>query len=134
MFIQVIVTIKYITTCAKTWVTTGPACFLNVVFQRIGNIIMYHETYVFLIDSHTKCRCSHNDMYLIIHKGILIGVFFHLLPSCHRKGVPYNRRGSIFQPVLWFAWFVIRKQLSDNRILQQVLSALNTCHCHSLHV
>ena len=76
MFVQIIVTIKHIATCTEAGITTGSACFLNVVLQRIGNIIMYHKTDIFLINPHAKCRRSHNDVHLIVHEGILVGNFF----------------------------------------------------------
>ena len=48
--------------------------------------------------------------------------------------MPCNRRESVLQPLPLSVWCVIRKQLSDNRLLLQVLSVLNIYHCHSLHV
>ena len=76
MLVQIIVTIKHITTRAEAGITTGSTCFLNVVLQRIGNVIMYHKTDIFFVDSHTKCRRSHDDVYLVIHECILVGNFF----------------------------------------------------------
>ena len=76
MLVQIIVTVKHITTCAKTRITTCPASFLYIILQRIGNIIMHYKTDIFLIDSHTKCRRGHDDVCLIVHKSILVGNFF----------------------------------------------------------
>ena len=76
MLVQIIVTVKHITTCAKTGITTSSSCFLYIILQRIGNIIMYHQPDIFLIDSHAECGCGHNDVYLIVHESILVGNFF----------------------------------------------------------
>ena len=76
MLVQVVVIVKHITTCAEARVTTCPACFLNVVFQRIGNVIMYHKADIFLVYSHTECRRSYDDVYLVVHESVLVGIFF----------------------------------------------------------
>ena len=76
MLVQIIVIIKHITTCAKIGVTACPACLLNIILQRIGNVIMYHKTDIFLVHSHAKCGCGHNDVYLIVHESVLVGYFF----------------------------------------------------------
>ena len=57
-------------------ITPRSSCLLYIVFKRIRDIIMYYQTYIFLIDSHTKSRCSHNHTHPIIHERILIGYFF----------------------------------------------------------
>ena len=72
MLIQIIITVKDITSRIKMWITSGPTSFLYIIFQRIGNIVMHYQSHILLIDSHTESRRSHDNTYLVTHKCILI--------------------------------------------------------------
>ena len=81
MLVKVIIIIKHITARIELWVAAGTTCFLHVIFQRVGYVIMYHQSHILLVHSHTKCRGCHNNTYMIVHESILIGYFligFHL--------------------------------------------------------
>ena len=54
MLIQIIVTIKHIATGTEVRVATGSPCLLHIILQRIRNIVVHHQTDIFLIDSHAK--------------------------------------------------------------------------------
>ena len=80
MLIQVIVTVKHVTACVKMRVTPGPAGFLHIVLQRIGNIVMHHQSHILLVHSHSESRRRHDDAHLVAHERILVG---NLLVGIH---------------------------------------------------
>ena len=80
MLIQVIVTVKHVTACVKMRVTSGPAGFLHIVLQRIGNIVMHHQSHILLVYSHSESRRRHDDAHLVAHERILVG---NLLVGIH---------------------------------------------------
>ena len=88
MFIQIIVIEKNITISLQRRISTCSACFLNVIFKRIGNVVVNNKLNIALINSHTKSRGRHDNRHLVIHESFLVGNFivgFHL--SVIRKGL-----------------------------------------------
>ena len=60
----------------ETRVRTALAALEQNGYLVRGNIIMYYKTNIFFIDSHTECRRSHDNVYLVIHECVLVGNFF----------------------------------------------------------
>ena len=48
MLVQIIVIKQNVTLCKQARIPSGTSCFLNIVFKRIGNIIVNNQLDVFL--------------------------------------------------------------------------------------
>ena len=81
MLIQIIIVKKNVTICLQRWISTCSACFLNVIFKRIGYIVVDNKFNITFVNAHAKSRGCYNNRHLVIHKGFLIRnliVGFHL--------------------------------------------------------
>ena len=76
MLLQIAIAIQHIAFCAKAWITSCASCLLNIIFQRVGYVVVNHQSYVFLIYAHTKRRGSNNDAHAIVHEGFLVVCLF----------------------------------------------------------
>ncbi|OPZ75357.1 MAG: hypothetical protein BWY80_00183 [Firmicutes bacterium ADurb.Bin456] len=76
MFIQVLLAVKNVAVRRNLFIPPGPARFLDVILQGIGNFIVDHLAHIFFINTHTKGRGGHNDGYFPGHKGVLVFSFF----------------------------------------------------------
>ena len=57
-------------------VASCPPCFLDVVFQRIRNLVMHHQTHVFFVHAHAEGGSRHHNLRFTADKAILMGNFF----------------------------------------------------------
>ena len=80
MLIEVVVSIQHKALGLHLWVTSSSPCFLDIVLQRVTDIIVHYQAHVFLVNPHSKRRGGDNHLYLAAHEGILV---FHLLGSIH---------------------------------------------------
>ena len=80
MFVQVGIAVQHETPGLKMRVSAGTSCLLHIVLQRIGNVIMYHQSHIALIHPHAKGRSCHDDAHFVRHEGVLIG---NLVVSIH---------------------------------------------------
>ena len=88
MLVQVGVAVKHIAFRLHLGVAAGSSCFLDIVLQRIANVVVYHQPHILLVHAHPKCRSGHNDTCLSSHECILILHFcFGIHPAvegeCH---------------------------------------------------
>ena len=72
VLVQIIVIEQNVTLCKQARIPSGTPCFLNIVFKRIGNIIVNNQLDVFFINAHTESRGGNNDFHLIVYKRFLI--------------------------------------------------------------
>ena len=75
MLVEVAIAIQYVAFSIEIRVTTSASCLLNIVFQRVRNVIMHHKSHVILIHSHTESRSGNDDFYPVIHESLLIANF-----------------------------------------------------------
>ena len=73
MLVKVVVAIKHVAARAELRVSAGASGFLHIVLQRVGYVVMHHESHILLVNTHTERRCSHNHAHLVFHKSVLIG-------------------------------------------------------------
>ena len=81
MLVKITVFVEYIATRIEMWVTTSPSRFLHIILQRVGYVIMYDQSNIFLVNPHSEGRCGNNDTNLVVHEVVLIGNLlfgFHL--------------------------------------------------------
>src|SRR5512133_156315 len=57
---------------AFTTVATGASCLLVIAFETFRNIVMDNESYVGLINAHSKCNGSNNHIGFFHQKSVLI--------------------------------------------------------------
>ena len=76
MLVQITFIEKNIAVCIQIRITPCSACFLHIVFQRIGNVIVNHQTDILFVHAHAKGRGRNNDLHLSGDKRLLILDFF----------------------------------------------------------
>ena len=103
VFIQIVFVEQDITLRLDAFVTSGPACFLNVIFQRVGYVVMNDHTNILFIDAHSESRCRDHNLKFTGYKGILIRRF---LPGVHpamigpgRESVPGQTSRQLCRPM-----------------------------------
>ena len=72
VLIEVAIGIEHIAFCLHIRITPSAPSFLHIVFQRVTDIIVNHQTYVFLVNPHSESRSGNNHFYLTTHEGILV--------------------------------------------------------------
>ena len=75
MLVKVAVIIEDVAFGFAFWVASGTSCFLNVIFQRVGNVIVNHHAHVFLVDTHAKGGCGHHGHHPVGNEIVLVGDF-----------------------------------------------------------
>ena len=80
VLVEVLVAIEDEAAGRHGWVAACATCFLDVVLQRVRNVVMHNEADIFFIHSHTEGRGGHDDAHLACHEGILV---LHLLAGFH---------------------------------------------------
>ena len=73
MLVQIAVTIKHIAVGLHLRVASCTACLLDVVLQRVTNIVMNHKPHILFVYAHPESRGCNDDLYLATHEGVLIG-------------------------------------------------------------
>ena len=81
MLVQIVVIIQHVAFCLHTRVTSRTSCFLNVIFERIGDIVVDNELDVFLVNTHTESGRCNDRLDLISDERILIGDLFVCIHS-----------------------------------------------------
>ena len=72
MLVKVGIAIEHKAACLHMRVTTGASGLLHIILQRIGNVVMYHQSHIFFVNTHTKSRRCDDDAHFVSHKGILV--------------------------------------------------------------
>ena len=81
MLVQILVIEQDIALRLEGLIPSGTAGFLDIVFQRVGDIKVDHKAHVLFVHAHTECRGGNDDLYFVPQEGFLIGNFlaaFHL--------------------------------------------------------
>ena len=72
MLVQVLVAIEYIAFGIEVWISSCTSCFLYIVLQRVGDVVVDNQPNIALIYSHAEGGGGNDDSNLIVHEGILI--------------------------------------------------------------
>ena len=80
VLVQVLVAIEYIAFGIKLWISSCTSCLLNIVLQRVGDVVVDNQPHIALIYTHAEGGGGDDDSNLIAHEGILI---VYLLISIH---------------------------------------------------
>ena len=99
MFIQVFLIEENITGSVDVLVASCPACFLNIILERIRYFIMDDQTDIFFIHSHSEGRSSYHNLYVAGDKIILV---FCLILNVHFPVKSGNRKSILFQACCQF--------------------------------
>ena len=73
VFVQVVVTIEDVAAGMQMGVTASSSRLLYVVLQRIGDIVMDHQSHVAFVHTHAEGRRGDDDAHLVVHEGLLVG-------------------------------------------------------------
>ena len=77
MLIEVVVIKQNIAVRFGMNITTCSSCFLKIVLQRVGNVIMNHKSNIALVYAHAESRCSDDDSYLVVDEVLLVPDLCH---------------------------------------------------------
>ena len=72
MLVQVVVIIQHVAACRQFGVAPCPAGLLNIIFKRVGYVVMHNKPHIFLVNSHSEGRSCHYYAHPAAHKGFLI--------------------------------------------------------------
>ena len=72
MLTQILIIKQNKTICLHLLITPSTSCFLNIILQTVGNIIMNHRPHILLIHPHTKCRSCHHNRHFPTQKSLLM--------------------------------------------------------------
>ena len=61
MFIQVLFVIEDKAIGNDIFIPAGPACFLDVVLERIRYLIVHHHAYILFVDTHSEGGGGNHD-------------------------------------------------------------------------
>ena len=62
-------------------VSSCTSCLLEISFERVGTVDVYHQSYIGFVDTHSEGICSHHHSCLIVLPGFLPLVFCRCLEA-----------------------------------------------------
>ena len=80
MLVEVVVAVEHIALRLKRRIAPRAPGLLNVVLQRVGDVVVYDKSDVLLVHAHAESRRRNNDLHFVADEGVLI---LNLLGGLH---------------------------------------------------
>ena len=53
-------------------VSASSPCFLDIILERVGDVVMYHQSNIAFVYSHAEGGCGNDYLHFVAHEGILV--------------------------------------------------------------
>ena len=80
MLVEVVVAVEHITLRLKRRIAPRAPGFLDIVLQRIGDVVVDDKADVLLVHTHAKSRRCDNDLHFVANESVLV---FNLFGGLH---------------------------------------------------
>ena len=80
MLVEIVVVIEHKAFGLKMRIAPCTSCLLHIVFERVGYIVMHHQSDIALVYAHSKGGSGNDNAHIIAHERLLIG---YLLVRIH---------------------------------------------------
>ena len=91
VLVEVVVAVEHVAGGFGMGVASCASGFLDVVFERVADVEVYHQPYVSFVHPHAKGVGGYDDLHLVFHEGLLV---LNLFCSLH-AAIEGERRDAV---------------------------------------